>query len=243
MLFCSTFLCLLGITLCGGKSYTPCELAVELYKVVDSNMWRSLTDKIPLFVCVAGYHQYDSRTGTLSKDYNGIFGLPRDPRIERDYNQDDIGLRWYTVVPLIEDGTDLSYNWHNLTTELDIFGHEVLTVDPNLEFFEHICSGSYVETETCNLALSHYVVSAFEVPVPTDPTLLNKLRFNHLKLESFNPLAPRNGYGFRTSTSWYWQTVGTIITFWTAGLILVGITAFGYHYVRTKLNTINVIVN
>uniref|UniRef100_A0A0K8TIY9 Uncharacterized protein n=1 Tax=Lygus hesperus TaxID=30085 RepID=A0A0K8TIY9_LYGHE len=179
---------LIGVLVLHGdcKVYDPCELAKELYNIAvsyDGKLRlnsREVVDHVPLLVCIAGYHQYDTNFSSyrISKnngEYRGIFGLP-------------------SIDPPSGNAT------LDLELQLCKFENDFLRIDEkygqndrtNYRFFRHICDPRrrFVYAINCYPSLNHYVWSKFKVPVPTKPNMLfgpHPDRPDNLFIPDFDP--------------------------------------------------------
>uniref|UniRef100_A0A146LMJ5 Uncharacterized protein n=1 Tax=Lygus hesperus TaxID=30085 RepID=A0A146LMJ5_LYGHE len=148
-----------------AEIYQPCDLAKFLYDNLEEH-GTGVLNEIPLLVCVAGYHKFDTEykagrytiahrrveewnqtVDVLLYDYKGLFGLSK-----RDYIRLDNGN---STVPH-EALFFLKHVVH--------FNHSRVPLHPNYAFFRNLCSGEYVKFRSC--MLNDYMRFGFEIPVP-----------------------------------------------------------------------------
>ncbi|KAF6216200.1 hypothetical protein GE061_000540 [Apolygus lucorum] len=145
--------------------YRPCDLAQLLYANLEAH-GATVVNQIPLLVCVAGYHQFDTdykagayiiennhidewntTVSVLLYDFKGLFGLSR-----RDY------LR------LEEGNSSVPNEALYFLKQVIHLNHSPMPLHPTHVFFNKICSGEYVKNVSCKL--NDYVQFGFEIPVP-----------------------------------------------------------------------------
>uniref|UniRef100_A0A0A9WDT8 Sperm acrosome-associated protein 5 n=1 Tax=Lygus hesperus TaxID=30085 RepID=A0A0A9WDT8_LYGHE len=140
---------------CDAKIYEPCELAKELYLEMTEMNRDHLVEDIPLLVCIAGYHDYDS-------DFQSY-------RIDKDIKREYFGIFGQSKPHLAGRNLEMQLD----SFKKDIFDLNKFSKSPMIyRFFKHICSGQYVKSIMCNVRLNHHVWSKFQVPVPKAPKML-----------------------------------------------------------------------
>lgn len=97
------------------KTYKPCELAQEMYLLIDEKVKSTIDnpehpfaraavqylEDLPLLVCIAGYHNFSTEfTYTVrdGKRHDGIFGIVPDPNTGESYLDDDLNDDFWALI-------------------------------------------------------------------------------------------------------------------------------------------------
>lgn len=153
-----------------SKVYKPCELAQLLYQKLSfkygvREFFNDKPDTIPILVCIAAYHHFNSSSIRETSDgtlHQGIFGIVSHEPNSRAYDfQDDN----------IDD--DLEYFIEEVLHEVqsDCDCKKLVRNELIFNFYKNLCeSFTFSHEEYCYL--NDYVFGNFPVFIPDDKNLL-----------------------------------------------------------------------
>uniref|UniRef100_A0A0K8SS60 Uncharacterized protein n=2 Tax=Lygus hesperus TaxID=30085 RepID=A0A0K8SS60_LYGHE len=149
------------------KVFQPCELAQHIYAKLSakygfSEFMSKRTETIPVLVCIAAYHNFNSTLLVTTDDhkaYQGIFGI--------------VPKRFSLMENFLDDNIDDDLEYFIEEVLYEIRSGEMIRNEIIFNFYRSLCQRfTYSHEEYCHL--NEYVFGNFAVLIPDDKELLFK---------------------------------------------------------------------